>query len=147
VFSCISLREFFMSFLKFFIINMRSDFRSMSCFSSVMIYPELVMVEELGSDVAKYPQFLLLMFLHLLLIIWLSLVLPALNCIWLEPVPSLILVVLELIRVQLSLWSCDSVIPWTWGPLCVKAPWNQAASGILRSWYDQAPEILRSCVC
>ena len=53
VFTCISLQELVMSFLKSSIIIMRSDFRSESCFSSVMVYPRLVMVGELGSDDAK----------------------------------------------------------------------------------------------
>jgi hypothetical protein len=47
------------------IIIMRSDFRSMSCFSGVMVYPGLAMVVEFGSDDAKYPWFLLLLFLPL----------------------------------------------------------------------------------
>jgi hypothetical protein len=53
VFSYISLRELFMSFLKFSIIIMRSEFRSESCFSSVIVYSELAMMGELGSDDAK----------------------------------------------------------------------------------------------
>jgi hypothetical protein len=42
VFSCISLKELFMS-LKFSIIIMRSDFRSISCSSGVMVYPGLAL--------------------------------------------------------------------------------------------------------
>jgi hypothetical protein len=42
-----------MSFLKSSIIIMSSDFRSISCFSGVMVYPGLAVVEELGSDDAK----------------------------------------------------------------------------------------------
>jgi hypothetical protein len=53
VFSCISLREIFMSFLMSSIIIMTSDFRSESCFSSALGYPVLAMVRELGSDDAK----------------------------------------------------------------------------------------------
>jgi hypothetical protein len=53
VFSCISIRELFMPFLKSSIIIMRSDFRSESCFSSVMVYPGLAVVGKLGSDDAK----------------------------------------------------------------------------------------------
>jgi hypothetical protein len=48
--SCISLRELFMSFLKSFIIIMKSDFRSESCFFSMMVYPGLAILGELGSD-------------------------------------------------------------------------------------------------
>jgi hypothetical protein len=57
---------------------MRCDFKSESCFSSVLGYPRLAMVGELSSDDAKYPWFLLLMFLPLPLAIWLSLVLVVL---------------------------------------------------------------------
>ena len=53
VFSCISLRELFMSFLKSSIIIMRYDFKSESCFSGVLGYPGLAVVGELGSDDAK----------------------------------------------------------------------------------------------
>ena len=53
LFSCIFKRELFMSFLKFSIIIMRSNFRSKSRLSGVMVYPELGMVGELGSDDAK----------------------------------------------------------------------------------------------
>ena len=51
--SCISLRELFISFLKSSFIIMRSDFRSISCFSGVMVYPGLAMVGEFSSDDAK----------------------------------------------------------------------------------------------
>jgi hypothetical protein len=50
---CISLRELFMIFLKSFITIMRSDFRSNSFFSGLMVYPGLSMVGELGSDDAR----------------------------------------------------------------------------------------------
>ena len=53
VFSCISLRELFMFFLKSSITVMRSDFRSESYCPSVMVYPGLAMLGELGSDDAK----------------------------------------------------------------------------------------------
>jgi hypothetical protein len=51
--SCISLRELFMSFIKSSITIIRSDFRSESCLSSVIVYPGLAMVGELGSDYIK----------------------------------------------------------------------------------------------
>ena len=54
-----------MFILKSSIIIMRSDFKPESCFSVVMVYPGLAMMGELGSDDAKQPWFLLLMFLHL----------------------------------------------------------------------------------
>jgi hypothetical protein len=50
---CSALKELFMSFLKSFITIMRSDFRSRSCFSSVIVYPGLAMEGELGSDDVK----------------------------------------------------------------------------------------------
>jgi hypothetical protein len=53
VFSCIFLRELFITFLKPSIIIMRNDFRSESCFSGVMMYPGLAMVGELVSDDAE----------------------------------------------------------------------------------------------
>jgi hypothetical protein len=68
LFSCNSLRHFCVSslktssclpvfscifFLKSSISIMRSDFRSMSYFSGVMVYPGLAMVGEFGSDDAK----------------------------------------------------------------------------------------------
>ena len=49
---CISFMDLFMS-LKSSIFTMRSDFRSESCFSGVMVYPGLAMMGELGSDDAK----------------------------------------------------------------------------------------------
>jgi|AATE01.1.fsa_nt_gi hypothetical protein len=54
---------------------MRCDFKSESCFSGVLGYSGLTVVGELGSDYAKQPLFLLLIFLPLPLAIWLSLVL------------------------------------------------------------------------
>jgi hypothetical protein len=42
-----------MFFLKSSIIIMRCDFKSESCFSGVLGYPGLAVVEELGSDDAK----------------------------------------------------------------------------------------------
>jgi hypothetical protein len=69
VFSCNSLRDFCIStlrasvylsspvflrsFLKSSIIIMRRDFISESCFYSMMVYPGLIMVGQLGSDDAK----------------------------------------------------------------------------------------------
>ena len=44
VFSCISLRELFMSSLRSSIIFIRWEFRSESCFSSVLGYPEIAVV-------------------------------------------------------------------------------------------------------
>jgi hypothetical protein len=53
VFFCISLRELFMSFLKSSISIMRYDFKPESYFSTVLEYPGLAVVGELGSDDAK----------------------------------------------------------------------------------------------
>jgi hypothetical protein len=51
---------------------------------------------------------------------------------------------LNFIRIQLSLWFCDSGILWSWDAGYVRAPGSQAASGTLRSWFGQAPVILWS---
>jgi hypothetical protein len=75
------------------------------------------------------------------------LLLPCPHYIWLEPAFPVIWVVSELLRVQLSLLSCDSGILWSWDPGCVRAPGSQAASGTLRSWCDQDPGILGMLKC
>jgi hypothetical protein len=77
VFSYISLSELLMPFLRFSTTIMRYDFKSVSCFSGVLGYPELV-VGVLGSDGSDHAQcswFLLVRFFSLPLIIWKSLVL------------------------------------------------------------------------
>jgi hypothetical protein len=54
VFSCISfLKSSITITIIIIIIIMRSDFRSMACFSGVMVHPGLAMVGEFGSDDAK----------------------------------------------------------------------------------------------
>ena len=58
---------------------MRYDFKSSSCFSSVLAYPGFVIVEELGSDGTMLPWFLLVMILHFTFAIYLSLVLAGLS--------------------------------------------------------------------
>jgi hypothetical protein len=50
VFYCISLRELFMSFLKSFIIIMRCDFKSESCFCGMLGSPGLTVVVKLACD-------------------------------------------------------------------------------------------------
>lgn len=82
------------------------------------------------------------MFLCLLLTIWLSLVHPALFCLWLESVSPVILVVTDLFQVQLSLWfcdsgSCDPEILDLSKLLGVKLP--------LKSWNPGVTKLLRSC--
>jgi hypothetical protein len=62
--------------------------------------------------------------------------------IWLETVFSVILFDSDLLRVQLSLWSCESVILWTWDSGCVRVLGSQASSETLRSWCDHAPGIM-----
>jgi hypothetical protein len=62
-----------MSSLLSSITFMKWDFRAESCFSSVLGYPGLALVGELGSDDPKWHWFPMLMFLHLPLSIWLSL--------------------------------------------------------------------------
>ena len=71
VFSCIYLRDLFMSFLKSSISIMACDFKFKCWFSGVLGYLELAVVGELGSDDAKL---LLVRFLYLPFAIWLSLV-------------------------------------------------------------------------
>lgn len=79
LFSCISSRELFISFLEACIIFMRWNFRSLSCFSGILGYPGLAVVRELGSGGAKLHLFLLLIILCLLLAIWFSMVLTGLG--------------------------------------------------------------------
>ena len=79
MFSCISLRELFMSSLKSSISNMRWDFKSSSRLSDVMEYAGCAFVGELGSDGAVLPWFLLAMILPLPLANSLYLVLAVLS--------------------------------------------------------------------
>ena len=53
VFSCISLKELFTSFLNSSIFILRCEFKSESCFSGVLQKPGFVVVGELGPDDAK----------------------------------------------------------------------------------------------
>jgi hypothetical protein len=102
VFSCISLRELFMSFLKSYIIVMRNYSRSESCFSHVIVYLELTMVGELGSDDAEPPCFFVA---YVLMLVSQHLIIFSATCpcyIQLQPVLPVIPVVSELLRVQLS---------------------------------------------
>jgi hypothetical protein len=69
---------------------------------SQMMSPGLAMVGELGSD-DDAKVFVLMLASHHLIISTAT----CLSCLWLEPVPSVILVVPELLRVHLFLWSCD----------------------------------------
>ena len=78
MFSCISLRELFMSFLTFSLRIIRCDFKSESCFSGVLDYPQLALVGKLGSDDARYSCFLLVKLLCLPFSFWFSLVLVGL---------------------------------------------------------------------
>jgi hypothetical protein len=59
-----------MSFLKSSIGVMRQDFKSESCFSGVLGYPEFDLVGVLGYDDAKLSWFLLIRFLLLPFTIW-----------------------------------------------------------------------------
>ena len=85
------------------IIFMIIDFKTNH--SGVMQNPGFVVVRELSSSDAKYPCFLLRMFLSLPLAIWLSLLLPAL---------------------VVSDWSLSPVIPD-----CVRTPQSPVVSAIL----------------
>ena len=131
---------------------MRSDFRSISCFYDVMVYPRLALVGEFVSDYAKWPWFLLLLFLCLTPSIWLSQVLADLNisdwtpsflCSWLIQ------------NYSESRFLCDPVILVSCEPenlgmsevLAVKPPlktWDTGITMLLLSW---DPGILRNCAC
>jgi hypothetical protein len=63
-------------------------------------------------------------------------------CLCLEPVPPIILVVTELIRVHLSLGSWDPGTLRSWHSGFFWAPGRQAASWNLKSWCDQSPVVL-----
>jgi hypothetical protein len=87
----------------------------------------------------------LLIFLSLPPAIWLSLVPPALAISdWSLHV---ILVVSELLRVQLCLWSCDSMILWSRDSGCIRVLGCQAASGTWRNWWSCDPVILCVLEC
>jgi hypothetical protein len=62
--------------------------------------------------------------------------------IWLEPVLPVILVESELLRIQLSLLSCDSGILWFWDSGCVRVLGSETFSESQRSWCDYIPGIL-----
>lgn len=80
-------------------------------------------------------------------------------CLWLGPAYPVSLVVSELLGVQMSLWSCDSVILWSWDHGvskllwscdlgCVRAPTCQASSGCHRSWWGaRVLDLLCSVLC
>ena len=48
-------------------------------------------------------------------------------------------------RVQLSLWSFDCGLLWTWDSGCVRVLDSQASSETLKYWCDPGPVILGSC--
>jgi hypothetical protein len=70
--------------------------------------------------------------------------------IWLEPVLPVIPVDSRILRVQLSLESCDSGIPWTWDSGCVRIlgsqaswrPWDPGVTKLLVSWNPLNPKVL-----
>jgi hypothetical protein len=99
-------------------------------------------VGELSSNDAKYPLFLVLLFLILSPAIWLCQVLSVLDISdWSASyIPSWV----RTPQSQLSLWSCDSEILWSWDSGCVQVPGSQASSETLRSLCDQASGILGS---
>jgi hypothetical protein len=70
VFSCISLSELLMPFLKSSTSIMIYYFKTKSCFSGVLGYPGLSVVGILSSDDAQSSWFLLVRFLHLPFAIW-----------------------------------------------------------------------------
>jgi hypothetical protein len=137
--------ELLMFFLKSSIIIMRSDFRAESCFSSVMVYLGLAMVRKLGSHDACLG-FCCLCFM----LAFPHLIISSATCshsIWLEPVLPVILVVSKLLRVQLSLWSCDPESLGVSELLGIKLPlglWDPGVTKLLESCYSV---ILGSWVC
>ena len=82
----------------------------------------------------------MLMFLILPLYIWVSSA-TCTQCLQLELVSLVFLVLLELLRVQMFLWSIDPEI------LHVRVPRSQGASRILKSWHDQIPKNLYDHGC
>jgi hypothetical protein len=122
VFSCISLREVFMSFIKSSIIIMRCDFKYESCFSVVMDYLILAVVGVLvmTSSLGFCCFCFFLASQHLFI--------SSATCpfsLWWQLVLLVILVVSKLLRIQLCLWSCVSGIQGSWEPivselLCIK---------------------------
>lgn len=69
VFSSISLSKLLISSIKFSIIFLPWDIRSVSYFSGVLEFPELLMVGDLGSDSVKVYWLLLVIIFFLLLAI------------------------------------------------------------------------------
>ena len=117
------------------IIIIRSDFKSDSCLSGVMWVSR---PSYGGRTEFWWCQITWVFVAYVLVLSSCHLVIAGAtctHCLWPEPVPPDILVVSDLLRVQLSLWSCDPEI------LGVTAPESQAASGIQKSWFDQALEI------
>lgn len=112
--------------LKSSIIIMRCDFKSESCFSSVLGYPGLAVGGELGSDNAKQPLFLLLV---LALTIWLFVVLAGFGCLWLWLFPPVNLCV-----------STPGTHQFSLGGISI---WRAVAQGLLwgtdRKWKDPVP--------
>ena len=131
-----------MSFLKFSIITMRSDFRFEFC----SIRCDGISRTCYGGKIGFWWCQVTLVCVAYVFIASSYLIISSATCpcYLLELVLLVILVVSELLRVQLSLWSCDSEILWSWDPECVEAPGSPAASGSLRFWCDQAPRMLGS---
>jgi hypothetical protein len=129
VFSCISLRELFMFFLKSSITIMRSDFRSKSRF----FWCDSVSRTCYGGIIGLWwCQVILVFVAYVLTFVSHHLIFSSATCphyIWLEPDLPVILVVSELLRVQLSLWSYDSRILWSWDPGCIRTPRNLWSCG------------------
>jgi hypothetical protein len=65
--------------------------------------------------------------------------------IWLEPVLPIIPVDSGLLRFQLSLWSFDCSLLWTWDSAWIRLFGSQAPSKTLKSWCNQVPVMLGSC--
>jgi hypothetical protein len=135
------------SFLKSPIIIVRNNVRSRSCFSCVMACPRRIWFWWCQVTLVSVASVLMLASCHLIISSA-----YCLQYIWLDPVLPVILVDSGLLRVQLSLWSRDSGILWTWDSWCVRVLGSQASSKTLRYRCDHLlgcwdPGILRSWAC
>jgi hypothetical protein len=92
-------------------------------------------------------QVILVSVVSVLMLTSCHLIISCAPCPWyiqLDPVLSVIPVESDFLRVQLSLWSCDSGILWWWNSGCASVLDSQASSETLRSLCNQAPEIPKS---
>ena len=112
----------------------------------MMVYPGLAMLGELGSDDASQVNVVSVAYILMLASCHLIISSATYPCyIWLEPVLPVILVVSELLRVQISLWSCDSVILWSCDPEILGVSELLGVKLPLRPWDPGVTKLLESC--